>query len=58
MSALASSGRSVEALAAYRDARIRLANELGIEPSEALQALHRAILAGRSTARSDWLEVG
>lgn len=58
MSALARSGRSVEALAAYRDARIRLADELGIEPSEALQALHRAILAGRSTTRSDWLEVG
>jgi DNA-binding SARP family transcriptional activator len=37
-------GRQAEALAAYQDARRMLVDELGIEPSPALQDLHRAIL--------------
>ena len=45
MVALYRCGRQVEALDAYRDARTALRDELGLEPSEELQALQRAILA-------------
>ena len=44
MTALYRSGRQAEALDAYRDARRALVDELGIEPSAALQELERAIL--------------
>ena len=44
MLALYRSGRQAEALAAYQDARRALVDELGIEPSRALQDLERAIL--------------
>ena len=44
MMALYRSGRQAEALDAYRDARTTLRDELGLEPSEELQALQRAIL--------------
>ena len=44
MVALYRSGRQAEALDAYRDARTTLRDELGLEPSEELQALQRAIL--------------
>jgi DNA-binding SARP family transcriptional activator len=44
MLALYRSGRQVEALAAYRDARRDLVAELGIEPTRSLQELERAIL--------------
>jgi DNA-binding SARP family transcriptional activator len=44
MLALFRSGRQADALAAYRDARRALSDELGIEPSQALQDLERAIL--------------
>ena len=44
MRALYSAGRQAEALAAYRDARTTLVDELGIEPSPDLQELERAIL--------------
>lgn len=37
-------GRQADALAAYRDARTVLADELGLEPSDELQKLERAIL--------------
>lgn len=37
-------GRQAEALEVYRDARSVLADELGLEPSRALQELERAIL--------------
>jgi hypothetical protein len=42
--ALYRSGRQAEALAAYQSARRVLVDELGIEPSAALQELERAIL--------------
>lgn len=42
--ALYRSGRQAEALEVYRDARRSLADELGLEPSPALQELERAIL--------------
>jgi DNA-binding SARP family transcriptional activator len=44
MVALYRSGRQAEALDGYRDARAVLRDELGLEPSEELQALQRAIL--------------
>ena len=42
--ALYRSGRQAEALDVYRDARRALLDELGLEPSEELQGLQRAIL--------------
>jgi YVTN family beta-propeller protein len=45
MLALYRSGRQVDALQAYDDAREALADEFGIEPSPALKALHRQLLA-------------
>ncbi len=59
MLALYRAGRQADALAAYRDARTVLADELGLEPSDELQALERAILrhdpslAARVTAPAD-----
>jgi YVTN family beta-propeller protein len=44
MIALYRSGRQAEALTAYRDARRMLADELGLEPSDELRQLERAIL--------------
>jgi DNA-binding SARP family transcriptional activator len=44
MLALYGSGRQADALAAYRQARSLLVDELGVEPSPALQELERAIL--------------
>jgi YVTN family beta-propeller protein len=44
MLALYRSGRQAEALAAYQEGRCLLVDELGIEPSRALQELERSIL--------------
>ena len=44
MLALYRSGRQAEALEAYQHARATLVKELGIDPSQELQELHRAIL--------------
>jgi len=44
MLALYRSGRQPEALAVYRDAREHLASEYGLEPSDKLRELERAIL--------------
>ena len=49
MLALCRVGRAAEALAVYRDGRRLLARELGVEPSEPLQALERSILRARDT---------
>jgi predicted ATPase/DNA-binding SARP family transcriptional activator len=45
MLALYRSGRQADALAAYRDARATLVEELGLEPGEELKVLERRILA-------------
>jgi DNA-binding SARP family transcriptional activator len=48
MLALYRSGRQAEALQAYQDARRTLVDELGIEPTPALQQLHASILRQES----------
>jgi DNA-binding SARP family transcriptional activator len=45
MLALYRAGRQADALAAFRDARRHLHDELGVEPGAALQQLHQQILA-------------
>ena len=50
MRALAARGRQAEALAAYEQLRARLAEELGVDPSAELQAVHVAVLRGEPAA--------
>ncbi len=52
MLALYRCGRQADALAAYRDLRARLGDELGIDPNPGLQRLHQAILG--QDAGLDW----
>ncbi|GAA2588850.1 hypothetical protein GCM10010399_18640 [Dactylosporangium fulvum] len=49
MLALHRSGRTSEALATFRRFRLRLVDELGVEPAPALQWLHQRILAADPT---------
>jgi predicted ATPase/DNA-binding SARP family transcriptional activator len=48
MRGLAAAGRQADALAAYRRLRERLADELGMDPSEELQAVHLGVLRGQT----------
>jgi DNA-binding SARP family transcriptional activator/nucleotide-binding universal stress UspA family protein len=57
MLALYRAGRQAESLAAYRDARRALVDELGIEPGHALQELERAILGQDPALRLQSSEV-
>ncbi|URN08851.1 NB-ARC domain-containing protein [Actinomadura madurae] len=50
MTALHGAGRAAEALTAYRLARHRLAEELGLEPGEHLRRLESAILRGEAVS--------
>jgi predicted ATPase/DNA-binding SARP family transcriptional activator len=54
MSALASSGRTAEALRVYDGFRRLLADELGIDPSPALRAQHAELLGAGETAAPVW----
>ncbi len=51
MRALYRSGRQAEALQTYRETHKLLADQLGIEPTDELNQLHRQILAGNLDAR-------
>jgi len=48
MRAMVQAGRQAEALAAYREARRVLIEELGVEPGPELRRVHQAVLAGDS----------
>ncbi|WP_333761843.1 AfsR/SARP family transcriptional regulator [Streptomyces sp. IBSBF 2390] len=50
MRALQSDGRTSEALSVYTVLRRRMVDELGVDPSEKLEALHRRLLIGDSSA--------
>ncbi|BCJ70151.1 AfsR/SARP family transcriptional regulator [Polymorphospora rubra] len=50
MTALHATGRTAEALAAFREGHRLAATELGIEPGERLRTVHEAILRGLPTA--------
>ncbi|MEV6159017.1 BTAD domain-containing putative transcriptional regulator [Nonomuraea sp. NPDC052129] len=53
MRALAEAGRGSEALTVYQRTRERLAEELGVDPSAKLSALHTALLRGELGERAD-----
>ncbi|MFG1793188.1 BTAD domain-containing putative transcriptional regulator [Nocardia sp. NPDC049149] len=53
MRALATAGRSAEALTVYQRAREELADTLGVDPSPELSALHVALLRGEVGVRED-----
>jgi DNA-binding SARP family transcriptional activator len=53
MTALYRDGRQADALAAYRDARRRLVDEIGLEPGPDLHELERRILAHDPTLQLD-----
>ncbi|MFD7653034.1 BTAD domain-containing putative transcriptional regulator [Actinosynnema sp. NPDC059797] len=50
VTALDAAGRRAEALAAYREARSRLVDELGVEPGPALRQSHRNVLGAGPAA--------
>ncbi|WP_433204083.1 BTAD domain-containing putative transcriptional regulator [Nocardia sp. CA-107356] len=53
MRALGAAGRGTEALTVYQSAREALADELGVDPSPELSALHVALLRGEVGARAE-----
>ncbi|MGF6887074.1 putative ATPase/DNA-binding SARP family transcriptional activator [Nocardia sp. GAS34] len=53
MRTLGEAGRAAEALTVYQNAREALADELGVDPSPELSALHVALLRGEVGAREE-----
>ncbi|MER5887930.1 BTAD domain-containing putative transcriptional regulator [Streptomyces sp. NPDC001941] len=53
MRALAAAGRGAEALTVYQQLRERLADELGVDPSAEISALHTALLRGDLGGRTE-----
>jgi predicted ATPase/DNA-binding SARP family transcriptional activator/tetratricopeptide (TPR) repeat protein len=53
MRALAEAGRKAEALTVYQRTRERLADELGVDPSAELSALHTSLLRGELGERAE-----
>jgi predicted ATPase/DNA-binding SARP family transcriptional activator/tetratricopeptide (TPR) repeat protein len=53
MKALARSGRQADALQVYERVRVRLADELGVDPAPDLQAVHLAVLRGELADGAD-----
>ncbi|MBM7491258.1 putative ATPase [Micromonospora luteifusca] len=53
MRALAALGRSAEALAEFEDARHTLAEQLGVDPSAELAAIHLAVLRGEERGSAE-----
>ncbi|RAO43060.1 BTAD domain-containing putative transcriptional regulator [Micromonospora saelicesensis] len=53
MRALAALGRSAEALAEFEDARHTLAEQLGVDPSAELAAVHLAVLRGEERGSAE-----
>lgn len=58
MLAQSRSGRPADALETYRRMRDRLVDELGIDPSQALQAVHQEVLVGAPAPRRTIAEPG
>jgi DNA-binding SARP family transcriptional activator/tetratricopeptide (TPR) repeat protein len=58
MAALHQSGRTADALTQYQELRKLLAQELGIDPSGELQALHASILADNAMPLTDRMRGG
>ncbi|PKT70491.1 transcriptional regulator, partial [Streptomyces populi] len=50
MRALQRDGRTSEALSVYTTLRRRMVDELGVDPSDELEALHRRLLTGKTAA--------
>lgn len=57
MLALHRTGRRAEALAVHRDLRMRLIEELGVEPGVGVRAAHVEVLRGRSEGEPEGLGV-
>ncbi|SER44509.1 DNA-binding transcriptional activator of the SARP family [Lentzea xinjiangensis] len=55
MTALARAGRRADAMRVFRETRKVLVDELGVEPGEQLQQLHRDVLEGARDSRRNYL---
>lgn len=51
IASLGAAGRQVEAISVFRTVRVRLADELGLDPGQALEAAHQRVLTNSPTDR-------